>query len=389
MATIRGTNKRDVLKGTGSIDQLLGLGGNDDLFGLAGNDQLFGGNGNDRLFGGNGLDKLFGETGNDFLDGGKGPDQMRGGTGNDTYVVDNAADKVIEAANQGNDLVRSSISHVLTANVEKLTLTGAAAINGIGNTLNNVITGNAGVNSLNGGTGHDVLVGGAGGDTLIGGDGNDTLIPGPGNGVRDIISGGSGFDTVDYRDAAGPVQVLLALNNSANHAFRDIINEVESVVGSRFADLLSASTTLFSNAFGGDGNDMIQGSSAMYDRMRGDDGNDVLIGAVGEEDYWLQYDRGMDFLIGYRQSGQDHIIIVGSEFGLATNRGNSISPAEFGSGNVQGIPPFLGIQKLFYETTTQILWADKDGIGGSFAPVAVAILAQGSSAPTAADIFVI
>jgi len=46
-------------------------------------------------------------------------------------------------------------------------------------------------------------------------------------------------------------------------------------------------------------------------------------------------------------------------------------------------------QKLFYETTTQILWADKDGIGGSFAPVAVAILAQGSSAPTATDIFVV
>ena len=39
---------------------------------------------------------------------------------------------------------------------------GAAAINGTGNTANNVITGNAAANVLNGGAGADVLVGGAG-----------------------------------------------------------------------------------------------------------------------------------------------------------------------------------------------------------------------------------
>lgn len=42
-----------------------------------------------------------------------------------TYVVDNAGDVVTEAANAGTDLVQSSITYTLTANVENLALTGA------------------------------------------------------------------------------------------------------------------------------------------------------------------------------------------------------------------------------------------------------------------------
>jgi hypothetical protein len=41
-------------------------------------------------------------------------------------------------------------------------LTGTAAINGTGNSLNNRITGNAANNVLNGGTGADILAGGLG-----------------------------------------------------------------------------------------------------------------------------------------------------------------------------------------------------------------------------------
>ena len=44
----------------------------------------------------------------------------------------------------------STVSYVLADNVENLTLPGTAAINGTGNTLNNVLTGNAGNNSLTG-----------------------------------------------------------------------------------------------------------------------------------------------------------------------------------------------------------------------------------------------
>jgi Ca2+-binding RTX toxin-like protein len=110
---------------------------------------------------------LTGNTGNNILNGGTGADTMVGGRGHDTYVVDNALDVVIEAAAQGTDLVQSSVTHTLAVNVENLTLTGGANINGTGNTAKNVLTGNTGNNILNGGTGADTMVGGRGHDTYV------------------------------------------------------------------------------------------------------------------------------------------------------------------------------------------------------------------------------
>jgi Ca2+-binding RTX toxin-like protein len=101
------------------------------------------------------------------LDGGAGADAMAGSTGNDTYVVDNAGDTVTEAANAGTDTVKSSLTYTLGANVENLTLTGAAAVNGTGNALNNVIVGNTAANVLTGGDGADTLTGGGGANTFV------------------------------------------------------------------------------------------------------------------------------------------------------------------------------------------------------------------------------
>jgi Ca2+-binding RTX toxin-like protein len=148
---------------------------------------------------GNALDNvLTGNSGNNIL---------TGGLGNDTYVVNKLGDSIIELANEGIDTVHSSISWTLGNNLENLTLTGTANINGTGNSLDNVLTGNSGKNTLTGDLGADTLIGGLGVDTLnggagkdkfTGGKGNDTLLLGSGDGVADIVfyASGDGRDTV-------------------------------------------------------------------------------------------------------------------------------------------------------------------------------------------------
>src|SRR5439155_2628746 len=111
---------------------------------------------------------MTGNSASNTLSGGAGVDTLIGGLGDDIYLVDSTLDVVIENANEGTDTVQSSITYSLVAspNVENLTLTGASAITGTGNALDNVITGNSGNNTLNGGAGNDTLEGGAGTDVL-------------------------------------------------------------------------------------------------------------------------------------------------------------------------------------------------------------------------------
>ena len=150
---------------------------------LIGNDLdnfIVGNAGANALSGRGGGDTLRGNGGNDVLNGGLGNDAMIGGNGNDTYYVGSAGDVVTETnavlASGGNDLVISTVTRTLGANIERLTLGGAAAINGTGNTLANTLTGNLAGNTLNGAAGNDTLNGGLGLDRLTGGLGNDSFV---------------------------------------------------------------------------------------------------------------------------------------------------------------------------------------------------------------------
>jgi Ca2+-binding RTX toxin-like protein len=117
---------------------------------------------------------------------------MVGGAGNDTFVVDNGGDAVSEASGGGSDTVQSTLAtYTLETNIEKLTLTGSADIDGTGNGLANTLTGNTGANDLFGAGGNDTLNGGAGADSLSGDAGDDKIM---GKAGLDTLAGGAGND---------------------------------------------------------------------------------------------------------------------------------------------------------------------------------------------------
>ena len=70
--------------------------------------------------------RITGNAAANVLDGREGSDTLIGGRGDDLYLVD-ATDRVIEAADGGWDVVRSSGSFDLPEHVEELVLTGTGA----------------------------------------------------------------------------------------------------------------------------------------------------------------------------------------------------------------------------------------------------------------------
>ncbi|WP_179958319.1 calcium-binding protein [Chitinimonas arctica] len=183
---LNGTAVAESLAGGAGNDTIYGLGGNDSLAGDDGDDRLNGGDGDDNLRGGNGNDQLFGETGNDLLDGGGGDNTLAGGLGHDFYIVSNGREVIVENANEGSDTVVTGVSYTLGNQVENITLApGTAAINGTGNALNNVLTGNNGANRLDGGLGSDTY-------TLAKGGGADV--------IRDFDTTANNVDAIQFKD---------------------------------------------------------------------------------------------------------------------------------------------------------------------------------------------
>lgn len=264
---------------------------------------LTGNDGNNRLEGGKGADTLKGGRGNDWLDGGEGADTMYGGLGNDTYIVDHEDDQVIEGAGKDIDTVRALISYILTDNVENLILTGSAPINGIGNALNNILTGNdadnrlegsAGADTLQGGGGNDWLDGGTGVDRLIGGKGDDThivdlVVKGKSKGatlaLEDTIveKANEGRDTLQLR--IENIETLEAeLSAASKVTTLTLTAQLENLDASATGDIdLNLTGNTADNELTGNAGDNILSGAAGNDTLDGGAGNDILIGGLGAD----------------------------------------------------------------------------------------------------------
>jgi Ca2+-binding RTX toxin-like protein len=235
---------------------------------------------------------LTGDAGDDTFSGGAGVDTMIGGIGNDLYTVDTATDTITENQSEGTDTVSSSVTFTLGTNLDNLTLTGTSAINGIGNTLNNVLTGNSASNTLIGNTGNDTVTGGAGDDTMTGGYGNDLLTGDTGN---DAMAGGAANDTYVV-DSIGDV-----VNETSTTATE--IDTVQSSITYSLGSNLENLTLIGSSTTEGYGNTLsnnITGNTA-NNKLIGNTGNDTVKGGLGDD--LLTGGYGSDSLIG--EGGND------------------------------------------------------------------------------------
>ncbi|PEQ13851.1 hypothetical protein B2G71_05975 [Novosphingobium sp. PC22D] len=311
----------------------------------------------------------------DRLDGRGGDVEMRGGDGDDTYVVDSEGDVVVEWYNGGKggtDLVESAVSFSLTDNLENLTLTGQAAIDGFGSNNRNTLIGNDAANLLDGGGDADTLYGNGGNDTLRGGIGKDTLYGGSGDDIleggewSDILDGGDGDDLLDggsgsdamtggagndtyivdnYNDTVvetvegghdtvkswisytlgANVEEVILIGDRAINATGTA--QADGLTGNDASNLLmglGGDDRLHGNGgddhlIGGDGNDLLDGGTGA-DKMEGGDGDDTyVVDSIGDTvTEWVHYGRGgvdtvessIDYALG---ANLENLTLLGGE----------------------------------------------------------------------------
>ncbi len=267
---------------------------------------------------------IIGNVANNTLNGGVGADTAMGGLGNDIYFVDNTNDIVNENLNEGIDKISSSVTYTLPDNVEDLTLTATAAINGIGNDLVNILLGNSAANVLNGGIGADTLRGGTGDDTYvvdnvgdivtenlnagidtvnsnitytlksniehlilsgtaaINGTGNVLANTITGNAAANLLNGATGADTL----IGGLGDDIYTIDNAGDIIVENLnegIDRVNSSVSYMLSDNVENITLIGSSAINATGNGIantIVGNSAS-NQLIGGAGDDILNGAAG------------------------------------------------------------------------------------------------------------
>ncbi len=378
---VLGLEGNDTINGNNGNDMLIGGAGNDTLLGGSDNgaDILDGGAGDDAMTGGNGSDVYYVEqagdtvtetnatlatggsdtvrtslatytlganvenltyigtgtftgTGNalaNVITGGAGVDTLTGLGGDDTYVV-TTGDVINEVAGGGLDTVQASETYTLGAELENLVLTGAAAINGTGNGLNNTITGNTAANVLNGELGNDTLNGGDGNDTLNGGDGNDTL---NGQDGLDILNGGIGNDTLDGGDDAdtmtgGTGDDVYVVEDAGDQVIEAALGGTDTVQTS-VTHTLAANVENLTITTGNDGvngtgnteNNTITGGAGT-NQLFGGGGNDTING--GDDDDLIDGGEGNDNLDGGTGNDEDIIIGGGGNDTINVSDGNDI-----------------------------------------------------------------
>lgn len=259
----------------GNVENLTLLGTAIDGIGNARANIITGNANANQLIGNEGNDTLYGGVGNDTLDGGLGNDSLNGGKGDDLYIVNASKDIVIEAFTNtqggGIDMVQSSVTYILGANVDHLILTGDATINGTGNQLANLIIGNSNQNVLNGSLGADTLKGGAGDDTYVVDHRLDVI-----DEEANLDTG----DTVKYTvNASATLLSTLTIGSLNTDAVRLTATSNASLNLTQIEHLTVIGTGKY-NLVGSSADNALTGNAAK-NNIEGGAGHDSLIGGLG------------------------------------------------------------------------------------------------------------
>ncbi len=334
----------DSVKGYGNaLDNIINLGG-------SGNSSIFGAAGNDTLYGG---------MGNDLIDGGTGNDRMDGNSGDDIFVVDSSGDTVNETSEyDGTDLVRSSVSFTLGSYLENLTLTGSGNINGTGNILDNVITGNAGVNTLTGGAGNDIYYVQSSTDRIVelDGEGTDTVystanftlganvenltltgaaaLSGTGNSLANTITGNAGVNVLtggagdDSYYVQNSTDVVVEKDGEGTDT---VFSTASFTLGSYVENLTLTGTAAVSGT--GNGLDNILTGNSLANVLDGKGGADAMSGYGGNDTYVV--DNSGDTVSEDAADGGTDLVLAAVAFTLGDYVENLTltSSAASGTGN--------------------------------------------------------
>ena len=282
--TVTGTEYFRFSDGTRAASSLVSM----NIDGTEAIDKIAGGTGDDKLRGLGGNDTINGNGGNDEIDGGSGADIMSGGDGDDSYVVDNAGDKVKENARPGGgtDTVYTSLpAYTMPANVENLVYTGESGFSGKGNKSSNRMTGGPGADTLDGQKGTDVMFGLGGDDTYVVDSPADLVNEGPDSGTDAVIS------SVTVTTLSSNVEVLSLSKGNINGTGNALDNVI---VGSSRNNILS----------GGDGADTLiggKGNDSFYGETSASPGDDADTVAYSDAT------KGVTFSLANTLTGQNTV----------------------------------------------------------------------------------
>lgn len=212
--------------------------------------------------------------------------------------------------------------------------------------VDHVIVAAEGADTIRGRGGNDMLSGGSGDDVLLGGAGDDVLMGGSGG---DVLVGGDGFDTASFLDSATGVKVSLQGGVSEGGAAGDLLDGVEALVGSVFADTL----------IGDSGDNLISGRGGA-DVLDGGEGIDTLDYSTSASAVSVDLDRG-DGFGGDAEGDQvrNFEIVIGSAFGDKL-KGGAGSDRFVGGAGADGIDGGAGRDIVDYRFSTASIQIDLD-----------------------------